>query len=212
MTKRKDSETLTTIEFARAIDQAIHEYNAKLHRSIRQTPLSAWHETAGEIVPVAERDVALALLRREPVNVDSHGRVELNGVEYIGKGSIAHRGEPLEVGWLATRPEMVELFRPTERGYGEYLGRCTPLDEASGKLAGLVEQVRDREITTVRAADARAEELRKELRLQRDPVDGSANDSPPKHQRSRTTSAAASDSGRRRRLSDAGTFKPRPEG
>lgn len=212
MSPRKHSDVLTTSEFARELDRAIRTHNATRHRGIDREPLSAWRNAGKEITRAEERDVALALLRREPVNIDLHGRVPVNGVEYIGKASIAHRGEPLEAGWLATRPEFIELFDPTERRLGGYLGRCTPLDETSGKLAGLVERVRDREIATVRDADSRASQLRQELALTRDSADRPAADQTANRRRSRRTSKpATSANDRRRRLADAGIFRPGAE-
>ena len=165
MTKVKDSDLLTTVEFALALEPAIREANTRLHRGIRTSPLEKWRSSAGSAEPVSERHVALTLLRREGVTVVRTG-VELNGITYQGKATFGHVGDRLEAGWLATRPDFIELFDPARPTSDDWLGRLEPLTSASNKLSTAVKDARTYQIETVARAQRGADRLRSEAAAQ----------------------------------------------
>lgn len=165
MSRIKDSDLLTTVELARALEPAIREANTRRHRGIRTSPLEKWRSTAGSAEPVSERHVALTLLRREGVTVGRAG-VELNGITYQGKPTFGHVGDRLEAGWLATRPDFIELYDPARPMGEDWLGRLEPLSSASNKLSTAVKNARTYQIETVERAQRGADRLRSEAAAQ----------------------------------------------
>lgn len=209
MSRRPHSDFMTTTEFAAEVGLAIRDYNSKLHRSLKGSPLTAWRDADVQATPVPERDVALTLLRRDEVAVTRQG-VEINGVMYQGRATFSRIGETLEAGWLATRPDFIELFDPLAIPSERWLGRLEPLDQVSRKLSNEVRRVRDREIETVERAQRRAKELREEL-----PQLRSGKTLEPDHRDRATTrppkESPPADAARRQRVAGSGLLRPLPE-
>lgn len=159
MSRIKDSDLLTTVEFAQALEPAFREANTRPHRGIRTSPLEKWQSSAGSAEPVSERHVALTLLRREGVTVVRAG-VELNGITYQGKPTVGHVGDRLEAGWLVTRPDFIELFDPARPTGEEWLGRLEPVSSASNKLSAAFKDARTYQIETIDRADGGADRVR----------------------------------------------------
>lgn len=198
MSRIKDSDLLTTVEFARALEPVIREANARRHRSIHTSPLEKWRSSAGSAEPVSERHVALTLLRREGVTVVRAG-VELNGITYQGKPTFGHVGDRLEAGWLATRPDFIELYDPARPAGEDWLGRLEPLTSASNKLSTAVKDARTYQIETVERAQRGADKLRSEAAAQlRGGVVDDLGAAPARTSRSRASRAAVPSSNRRR--------------
>lgn len=159
MSRTPDSQVATTIEFAKLVDGAIREYNATRHRGIKTSPIARLLASGRSFEAVPEREVALALLRREDVTVTRAG-VELNGILYQGAATAAHVGDRLEAGWLATRPDFIELFDPARPKAEQWLGHLRAMPAASDRLSGAIKEARRLQIETVERAEQGARALR----------------------------------------------------
>jgi hypothetical protein len=165
VSKVDDTKLLTTIELARAIDEGIRDLMTRNHRTLKAAPLEVWRDSGVELPKVSERKIALALLRRDPVTVGKDG-IALNGLKYQGPPTFARVGDRLEAGWLATRPDFIELFEPDGELEDCWLGRLETISVASTKYARAVRDARTFQVETVERAERRAGELRAEKAVQ----------------------------------------------
>ncbi|HEY3548649.1 MAG TPA: hypothetical protein VGK17_21450 [Propionicimonas sp.] len=168
MSAVKDGTLMTTIEFVKVLDAGVRDLNGRKHRSLGRkrgiatdNPLDTWAQAGVTLPVVDEEHIALALLRRDEVTVKREG-VELNGMVYQGPATFTRVGDRLQAGWLATRPDFIELLDPSRPLGEQWLGRLEISSVASTKYAQAVRDARTFQIETVERADRRADELRAE--------------------------------------------------
>lgn len=156
---------LTPAGFCRSLDTVVRELNETKHSGLRMTPITKHADDGYPLTVLPDAALATALIRRETGWLSKAG-IKFNNVVYWHPALMGHELEDIEIGWLATHPEFIDVFDPNHVDEGEepeWLCRAGPMEWTSREFANRVYQARKHQIKTVAGLDKRAAQLRAQL-------------------------------------------------